>query len=81
MRQALGRFTRQFIQNSVSSLRLSDIKLANDVLKEEEIFENRLLVLNESTSEPALEIIIDIFSRIKNHAGTIAELTIDLSQL
>ena len=77
----LGRFTRQFIQNSVSSLRLSDIKLANDVLKEEETFENRLLVLNESTSEPALEIIIDIFSRIKNHAGTIAELTIDLSQL
>ncbi len=77
----LGLFTRQFIQDSVSSLRLSDIKLANDVLKEEETFEKKLLVLNESTSEPALEIIIDIFSRIKNHAGNIAELTIDLSQL
>lgn len=76
----LGLLTRQFIQNSVSSLRLSDIKLANDVLKEEETFEKRLLELNESTSEPALEI-IDIFSRIKNHACTIAELTIDLSQL
>ncbi|MDQ1252853.1 MAG: hypothetical protein QG646_1995 [Euryarchaeota archaeon] len=77
----IGRFARQFVQNSVSSLRLSDIKLANDVLKEEEIFENRLFALNESTSEPALEIIFDIFGRIKNHAGTIAELTIDLSQL
>jgi phosphate uptake regulator len=77
----LGRFARQFVHNSVSSLRLSDIKLANEVLKEEEVFENRLLVLNESTSEPTLEIIIDIFSRIKNHACTIAELTIDLSQL
>jgi phosphate uptake regulator len=77
----LGRFTRQFVQNSVSALRLSDIKLANAVLKEEEIFEKRLLVLNGLTFEPALEITIDIFSRIKNHAGTIAELTIDLSQL
>jgi phosphate uptake regulator len=77
----LGRFTRQFVQNSVSSLRLSDVKLANDVLKEEAIFDNKLLELNEPASGPALEIIIDIFGRIKNHACSIAELTIDLSQL
>jgi phosphate uptake regulator len=77
----LGLFTKQFIQDSVSSLRLSDIKLANDVLKEEETFENKLIVLDESTSEPALKIISDIFSRIKDHACNIAEITIDLSQL
>lgn len=77
----IGRFSRQIIQNSVISLRHSDIKLANDVLREEEIFEKRLSSLNKLTSEPALEIIFDTFSRIKNHASTIAELTIDLSQL
>jgi phosphate uptake regulator len=77
----LGLFTRQFIQDSVSSLRLSDVKLANNVLKEEETFKEKLPVLNGSTSELALEIIIDIFIRIKNHACNIAELTIDLSQL
>jgi phosphate uptake regulator len=77
----LGLFSRQFIQDCVRSIRLSDIKLANDVLKDKVIFEEKLLALKGPTSEPALEIITESFGRIKNYAGNIAELTIDLSQL
>jgi len=77
----LGSFTQQFIQDSVNSLRLSDVKLANNVLKENETFDAKLLVLNGLATEPALEIITDSFGRIKDYARNIAELTIDLSQL
>lgn len=77
----LGLFARQFIQDCVRSLRLSDVQLANDVLKDKAIFEKKSLSIKGPTSEPALEIITENFSRIKNYAGNIAELTIDLSQL
>ena len=77
----LGLFTQQFIQDSVNSLRRLDLELANNVLKEKETFDAKLLVLNGLATEPALEIITDSFSRIKDYARNIAELTIDLSQL
>jgi phosphate uptake regulator len=77
----LGLFARQFIQDCGRSLRLSDVQLANDVLKDKVTFEKKILALNGPTSEPALEIITESFGRIKNYAGNIAELTIDLSQL
>jgi hypothetical protein len=65
----------------VNSLRLSDIKLANNVLKEKYSFEAKLVVMNSLAAEPALEIITHSFRGIKDYAGNIAELTIDLSQL
>lgn len=77
----LGLFTQQLIQNSVNSLRLSDVELANNVLKEKEAFGAKLPVLNGLAAEPALEITTDSFSRINDYARNIAELTIDLSQL
>lgn len=77
----LGLFTQQFIQDSVNSLRLSDVKLANNVLKGKETFDAKLPVPNGLATGPALEIITDSFSRIQDYARNIAELTVDLSQL
>jgi phosphate uptake regulator len=77
----IGLFTQQFVLDSVNSLRLSDIKLANNVLKEKYSFEAKLVVMNSLAAEPALEIITHSFRGIKDYAGNIAELTIDLSQL
>jgi len=81
----IGRFAQQLVSDSVSSFRLSDVQLANRVLKQKELFEEELLGLASGEgpleSVPSIEIIIDSFSRIKDYAGNIAELTIDLSQL
>lgn len=76
-----GLFTRLFVQDSVNSLRLLDIELANNLLQEKENFRVELLELNGSATEPTLEITTDSFGRIKDYARNIAKLTIDLSQL
>lgn len=81
----IGRFAQQLVSDSVSSFRLSDVQLANKVLKQKEAFEEDLLglapVIGPLAVVPSIEIVLDSFSRIKDYAGNIAELTIDLSQL
>ncbi|AAM06461.1 TPA: phosphate uptake regulator PhoU [Methanosarcina acetivorans] len=76
-----GLFTRLFVQDSVNSLRLLDIELANNLLQEKENFRAELLELTGPATDPALEIITDSFGRVKDYARNIAKLTIDLSQL
>ncbi len=76
-----GKASQSLVSQSVESLRHSDKKLANKVLADKKNLNMKVSGIDQSSTVPSIEIILDSFNRISDYAANISELTIDLSQL
>ncbi len=77
----IGKASQSLVSHSVESLRHSDKNLANKVLTDRKSLNRKVSEIDQSSTVPSIEIILDSFNRISDYAANISELTIDLSQL